>query len=218
MSNATFIVSGQFSGDGTGNFIAFTNGPRGWGTIAPGAGGVLIPTGKRSTDNRTPGNSYTELFRDGYLEISEPGNLPLGTNGSEWQVERTYAWRSGAFHQASSTQFTATLASPLPATGPPFPTASCQGVSSGTYKNLAVSASTRFANPGSVSHPYLPTSVVLHLQGYGPVKGCDFTVTPDFPIVISAATVSGTAWITAPAWVLTGGANGNQDIRNLLPG
>ncbi|HUY46733.1 MAG TPA: hypothetical protein VMV92_13525 [Streptosporangiaceae bacterium] len=56
------------------------------------------------------------------------------------------------------------------------------------------------------------------MQGDGPVGGCDFTVTPDFPVVISAATVSGTAWITALAWVLTGGANGNQDIRDLLPG
>jgi hypothetical protein len=61
--------------------------------------GLSIPTGKRSTDNRTPGNSYSELFHDGHLEISEPGTLPFGTNGSEWQVERRYAWSSEVFHQ-----------------------------------------------------------------------------------------------------------------------
>jgi hypothetical protein len=218
MSDATFIANGSFSGDGTGNFIAFTIGPRGWGIIAPGPVGTLIPTGNKSTDNTTPGNSYTELFHGGYLEISEPGYLPFGPNGEEWQVERTYAWSAGAFHQISTTQFTAVLASPLPATAPPFPTASCQEVRSGTYKNLAVSATTTFAGGRSLARPYLPTSVVLHVQGDGPVGRCDFTVTPDFPVVISAATASGTTWITAPAWVLTGGANGSQDIRDLLPG
>ena len=218
MSDATFIANGLFSGDGTGNFIAFTNGPRGWGTIAPGRAGTLIPTGNKSTDNTTPGNSYTELFRAGHLEISGPGNLPFGPNGEEWQVARTYAWSAGAFHQVSTTQFTAALALPLPATAPPFPTASCQGVRSGTYKNLAVSASTTFTSGRSLSRPYLPTSVTLHFQGDGSVAGCDFTVTPDFPIVISAGTVWGSVWITAPAWVLTGGTNGNQDIGNLLPG
>jgi len=218
MSDATFIANGSFSGDGTGNSIAFTNGPRGWGTIAPGPVGTLIPTGNKSTDNTTPGNSYTELFHSGYLEISEPGTLPFDPNGEEWQVERTYAWSAGGFHQVSTTQFTAAFASPLPATAPPFPTASCQGVRSGTYKNLVVSASTTFTSRGSLSRPYLPTSVILHVYGDGAVGGCDFTVTPDFPVVISAATVSGTAWIIAPAWVLTGGANGNQDIRDLLPG
>ena len=217
MSDATFIANGYFSGDGTGNFIAFTNGSRGWGTIAPGPDDTLIPTGNKSTDNTTPGNSFTELFHGGYLEISDPGQLPFGPDGEEWQVERTYAWRTGEFHQISTTQFTAALASPLPATAPPFPTASCQAVPSGTYKDLAVSATTTFTNGRSLSTPYLPTSVVLNVHGDGPATGCDFTVTPDFPIVISAATASGTIWITAPAWVLTGSAE-IRDIRDLLPG
>jgi hypothetical protein len=218
MSDATFIASGYFSGDGTGNFIAFTNGSRGWGTIAPGPDDTLIPTGNKSTDNATPGNSFTELFRGGYLEISQPGTLPFGPNGEEWQVERTYAWSAGEFRQISTTQFTAALASPLPATAPPLPIAACRAVRSGTYRNLAVSATTTFASGRSLSTPYLPISVVLHVHGAGPAAGCDFTVTPDFPIVISAATASGTTWITAPAWVLTAGANGNRDIRDLLPG
>ena len=90
---------------------------------------------------------------------------------------------------------------------------------SGTYKSLAVSASTRFTSDKPLfSRPNLPTSVVLHVQGDGPVARCDFTVTPDFPVVISAGTVWGTVWITAPAWVLTGEANGSRDIRDLLPG
>jgi hypothetical protein len=218
MTDATFIASGLFTGDGTGNFIAFTNGPRGWGTVAPGPSGTLIPTGNRSTDNRTPGNSYTELFHGGDLEISEPGNLPFGPNGEEWQVERLYAWSSGAFRKISTTQFTAALALPLPATAPPYPAASCQAVRPGTYRAQAVSASTRFTSGKSLSRAYLPTSVVLQLQGDASAAGCDFVVAPDFPVVISAGTISGNVWITAPAWVLTSGANGDQDIRDLLSG
>jgi hypothetical protein len=218
MRDATFIANGTFSGDGTGNFIAFTNGPRGWGTIAPGPAGTLIPTGNKSTDNTTPGNSYTERFHDGNLEISEPGTLPFGPNGEQWQVDRTYSWSAGAFRQVSTTQFTAALTQPLPATAPPFPTASCQAVRSGTYKAHAVSASTTFTSGTSLSTPYLPASVVLHVRGNGLTRGCDFTVRPDFPVVISASAHSGTAWITAPAWVLTHGTNGTQDIGDLLPG
>ena len=217
MTDATFIARGGYSGDGSGNAIAFTNGPDGWGTIAPGPGDTLIPTGNRSTDNRTPGNSYTELFHGGDLETSDPGSLPLGPNGEEWQVDRVYAWRAGVFRQVSTTQFTAALATAPPATVAGFPTSSCQ-VASGTYKDFGVSASTAFTSPGSVARPYLPTSVELHLQADGPFPACNFTVAPDFPVVISAATASGTVWITAPAWALTRGTSGTKDIGDLLPG
>lgn len=216
MSHATFIVSGQFSGDGTGNFIAFTDGRLGWGTIAPGQSGVLIPTGRMSTDNRTPGNSYTEVFSHGYLEIVNPGYLPFGPNGEEWQIGRTYAWRSRVFRQIATTQFTAAQSSPLPMAAPQLSANACQGSASGIYKAASVSASTLFPHPASVSRPYLPTSVTLRVDGGG--ASCHFTVTPDFPIVISAAAASGQTWLTAPAWVLTDGAHGTQDIGDMLPG
>lgn len=76
MTDAIFIANGFFSGDGTGSYIAFTNGPHGWGTIAPGPGeGTLIPTGDASTDNTTPGNSYTEFFSSGDLDRIDTGVL-----------------------------------------------------------------------------------------------------------------------------------------------
>lgn len=213
MSDATFIAQGQFSGDGTGSFIAFTNGPRGWGTIAPGLGGTLIPSGNSSTDNTTPGEQYTELFDHGDLEISTPGSLPYGPNGEEWQIGTVYAWSNGAFRLVSTTQFTASTATPLPATSPSLPAAACQRAPSGMYQGAAVSATTTFTNPGTLARPYLPVSVVLHVQGDGTAGGCDFTVAPDFPVVISASTASGTVWITAPAWTLT-----SDSIGGLLPG
>jgi pimeloyl-ACP methyl ester carboxylesterase len=216
MSDATFIADGFFSGDGTGNDIAFTNGARGWGTIAPGPGNTLVATGNGSTDNRTPGNSYVEFFRDGDLVTSEPGTLPFGPNGEEWQIERAYKWSARAFGQISSTQFTAAAAQPLPATASPLPGGRCSSSLSATYKDFYVSASTTFTRSPELVN--VPSSVVLHVQADSPAGGCTFTVAPNFPIVISAATPSGTTWITAPAWVLTYGVNGSQDIADLLPG
>jgi eukaryotic-like serine/threonine-protein kinase len=233
MSDATFIAQGAYSGDGTGSFIAFTSGPHGWGTIAPGPGGTLVPTGRKSTDNTTPGNSYTELFHRGDLEITEPGYLPFGPNGEEWQVDRVYAWHAGAFRQVSTNQFTAVPATPLATTATPlpagvsgFPTTGCKGLASGTYEDFGASATPAFpafaGNATPVAH--VPTSVTLHFAADGPFPTCDFRVPPDFPVTISAATASGTVWITAPAWVLTRGTpNPNNsgapaDIAELLPG
>lgn len=216
MSDAVFIVNGYFSGDGTGTYIAFTNGPHGWGTIAPGPGeSTLIPTGNASTDNLTPGNSYAELFGNGHLDRIDTSTLPFGPNGEEWEIERGYTWSGGVFREISTTQFTATSATPLPRTAPSLP-ASCRGAS-GTYQDFGASATTVFSRPVRVAS--LPVSVTVHVEGDGPgAGGCTFTVAPDFPVVISARTASGTAWITAPAWALTYRTNGNQDIGELLSG
>jgi hypothetical protein len=217
MTDATFIAHGFFSGDGTGTYIAFTGGPRGWGTIAPGPGeGTLMPTGKASKDNTTPGNSYAELFSDAGLDRIDPGTLPFGPNGEEWEIERSYAWRNGVFREVSTTQFTARPATPLPQTPSALP-AACQRAQSGTYQEFTVIATTTFSTPVKVAR--LPASVTLRVEGGGlGAADCAFTVAPDFPVVISARTPSGTTWITAPAWALTQGTNKNQDIGDLLPG
>jgi hypothetical protein len=216
MSDAVFIANGFFSGDGTGTYIAFTNGPHGWGTIAPGPGeGTLIPTGNASTDNTTPGNSYAELFSDGDLDRIDTSTLPFGPDGEQWEIERGYTWSGGEFREISTTQFPAKSATPLPQTAPALP-ASCQGAS-GTYQDFAATATTTFISPVRVAR--LPVSVTLLAEGDGPgAGGCTFTVAPDFPVVISARTASGSTWITAPAWALTQGTNGNQDIDELLSG
>ena len=233
MSDATFIANGQYCGDGTCAYIAFTSGPHGWGTIAPGPGNTLVPTGRKSASFATPGNSYTELFRGGDLERTEPGTLPFGPNGEEWQVDRVYAWSGGVFRQVSTNQFTAAPATPLATTATPlpagvsgFPTTGCKGLPSGTYADFYVSATPAFpARSGSVtSVAHVPTSVTLHFLADGPFPACNYRVPPDFPVTISAATATGTAWITAPAWVLTRGTpNPNNsttpaDIAGLLAG
>lgn len=47
MSDAVFIVTGPFSGDGTGNAVAFGNGPDGWG--------LLVQSGVSQCVRRAPG-------------------------------------------------------------------------------------------------------------------------------------------------------------------
>lgn len=217
MTNATFIAQGQFSGDGTADFIAFTAGSHGWGVIAPGPGYTLIPTGRKSTNQLTPGNSLGEFFHDGHIVRSEAGSLSFGTNGDMWQVVRTYSWDSGAFHEISTSQYIARFAPGFSAAAPPFPTEPCRKVTAGTYLASSVSASTTFTSARSSSEPYLPKSVAVHVEGQSS-RGCSFSVSPNFSVVISAITKSGTVWITAPAWVLTRGAHNGQNIGNLLPG
>jgi hypothetical protein len=68
MADATFITTGGFTGDSTGNALAFGRGPRGWGTIALEPGNVLVPTGNGSTNNDTPGIFFNEDFFGGQLE------------------------------------------------------------------------------------------------------------------------------------------------------
>jgi pimeloyl-ACP methyl ester carboxylesterase len=55
MSDATFIADGEFTGDGTGTAVAYTNSPHGWGVVATGPNNTLVPSGAPATDNTTPG-------------------------------------------------------------------------------------------------------------------------------------------------------------------
>jgi hypothetical protein len=214
MSDATFLVNGFFSGDGTGSYVAFTNGAHGWGTVAPGPSDTLVPSGNDASDNTTPGNEYFERFVDGGLEVSQPGSMPYGPNGEEWQIIRTYHWNGAAFAESTSSMFTATTASAPPSNAPNLP--SCPSTPpDGTYSAFYASASTTFATDGLLNQP---ASVTIELEEDGPEPACSFTVDPYFPVTIGATTATGQTWITAPAWALTTGSGSGNDIGNDLPG
>jgi hypothetical protein len=46
MTHATFIATGYFSGDGSGNAVAFTTGAKGWGAIKAEKNGNIGPSGQ----------------------------------------------------------------------------------------------------------------------------------------------------------------------------
>ena len=214
MTDATFIAKGFYSGDGTGNNIAFGNGPSGWGTLVPGPNQSLVPSGHGSTDNTTPGNSYFEGFFHGGIQVSEPGSLPFGTNGEEWQVIRDYDWNGTALVQTSSNVFTASTA-PAPPPSPPNASTCPTTPPDGTYTDFFAGVSTSFDQTQQFTEP---TNVTITIQGDGPSPACTFTVAPNFPVTIGVTTNAGPAWITSPAWALTQSpANGN-DVGELLSG
>lgn len=66
MRHATFIITGQFTGDGSGNAVAFTTGPRGWGAIKAEKDGNIGPSG-RPVGSDQIGLSYGFAFSGGYL-------------------------------------------------------------------------------------------------------------------------------------------------------
>jgi hypothetical protein len=214
MTDATFIAKGGYTGDGTGNYIAFTNSTQGWGTVAGDSSATtLVPTGSKSTDNSTPGIEFYMQFLNGGLQTGNPGTLPYGPDGEEWQVIQNYLWNGSAFAQSSSNLFTAAQTTSPPTNAPSVTT--CPATPpDGTYSAEWVTAQTSFTSV----EPYQPTAVTIGLEpGLSP-SICDFTVSPDFPITIGALTSSGSIWITAPAWILTNGINGNRDIGDDLPG
>ncbi len=92
MPDATFIATGLFTGDSTGQALAFGNGPRGWGTIAWQPGNVLVPTGGRSTDNTTPGIYFNEQFSSGQLETTSLNPYFSTATGAQFPLDMYWSW------------------------------------------------------------------------------------------------------------------------------
>jgi hypothetical protein len=225
MTDAVFIANGQYSGDGTGSYIAFSNGPRGWGTLVPQPDGTLAATGNRSTDNGTPGNSYSERFDGNLLEIAAPSALPYGTNGSEWMVTKEWKWGGTQFVLDHSNIFTAHAAASPPAVAsvPVIPLNTCPATPpDGTYAAWSAYATTSFTSIGP-TFAREPRQVAISMQqnipGEGPGVGtCRFEVSPYLPVTIPVGAASGSEWITAPAWILSQGTYPNHEIWDDLQG
>ena len=66
MRHATFIVTGNFTGDSSGNAVAFTTGPKGWGVIKAEPNGNIGPSGQAVGADRI-GLSYGFSFSGGKL-------------------------------------------------------------------------------------------------------------------------------------------------------
>jgi pimeloyl-ACP methyl ester carboxylesterase len=225
MIDAVFIANGQYSGDGTGSYIAFSNGPKGWGTLVPQPDGTLVATGNRSTDNGTPGNSYSERFDGNLLEIAAPSALPYGTNGSEWMVIKEWKWGGTQFVLNHSNIFTAQAAASPPAVDsvPVIPLNTCPAnPPDGTYAAWQSYATTSFANIGRTigQEPrQVEISMTQSAIGDGPGLGiCRFDVSPYLAVTIPVGTASGSEWITAPAWLLSRGTPPDHEIWDDLQG
>lgn len=205
MADATFIATGLFTGDSTGQALAFGNGPRGWGTIAWQPGNVIVPTGGRSTNNTTPGIYFNEQFSGGQLETISLNPYFSTATGAEFPLDTYWSWDASASHfvDARDNSFTSSLpkwGKSLKQSGPTLTQCSKTPLT-GTYEALAqVGAPTWSARLGEG----LPVAVhAVGPNGVGPA--CVSQVLPGtMPIVVDGATAADKSYvlITAPAWLL----------------
>lgn len=99
MQHATFIVRGIFTGDGSGNAVAFTDGPNGWGAIKAEPDGNIGPSGAPVGPNKI-GLSFGFGFLGGDLVTADcPTNRPISECGSHAIVKR-WVWNGQDFNLA----------------------------------------------------------------------------------------------------------------------
>ncbi len=99
MNNATFIVRGNFTGDASGNAVAFTSGANGWGAIKAENNGNIGPSGRPVGANRI-GLSYDFDFVDGNLETKDCSiQLPIAECGKH-PITKLWQWTGHDFNLA----------------------------------------------------------------------------------------------------------------------
>jgi hypothetical protein len=99
MRHATFVAVGIFTGDGSGNAVAFTDGPRGWGAIKAEANGNIAPSGRPVGQDQI-GLSYGFALRDGYLVTADcSANRPISDCDTH-HVTKRWVWTGREFRRA----------------------------------------------------------------------------------------------------------------------
>lgn len=99
MRHATFIMDGNFTGDASGNAVAFTTGTHGWGAIKAESNGNIGPSGHPVGANLI-GLSYGFDFVRGELETADcPANGIQAECGSHPILKR-WVWNGTDFSLA----------------------------------------------------------------------------------------------------------------------
>jgi hypothetical protein len=100
MDDATFIVHGIFTGDGSGNAVAFTDGSKGWGAIKAERNGNIGPSGAPVDPGNQIGLAYDFSFSGGNLVTEDcPSNRPIYQCG-EYPVRKVWHWTGHDFSTA----------------------------------------------------------------------------------------------------------------------
>ncbi len=218
MDDATFIATGYFTGDGSGNTIAFTNGAHGWGTVAPGPGNTLVPTGAASTDNTTPGIELAMRFSGGDLVTDVANSFFDVAEGDAYPLRTYWKWNGAGFADDHDNSFTAQAApAPIP---PPTTLTSCPNPPpDGTYRAYMTGEDPGAYESGTSGVQTLVPDGQVHLlfqssATFASADACRATVSPTLPMTLRAATRSGgSSWVTAPAWFLAGAHTMANDLQ-----
>jgi len=99
MAHATFIVRGTFTGDSSGNAVAFTTGRSGWGAIKAEPNGNIGSSGQPVGSNQI-GLGYDFGFVRGRLQTKDcPTNRPI-SDCDTYPVVKLWQWAGHDFRQA----------------------------------------------------------------------------------------------------------------------
>ena len=226
MHDAVFIVHGPFSGDGSGQAAAYTNGPIGWGAIVAEPNGNIGSTGSGITDN-SRGVELGMRFQNGQFQTLTDwatAGFPQAF-AAAFPIIRDWNWTGQDFALVSDTIFTAqdggtsTSANNVPAlpAGPP---------PDGTWQAQLDTTTANFAQQhvfGSTVNSYALTveSGIEHagclaggtcFQAAGATE--TLTASPEVKTTIPVLRPDGSvATVTAPPWVLTNiSAIANDDL------
>lgn len=217
MSDATFIASGPFTGDGSGTKLAYSNGNHGWGLLQPGPANTLTPSGMGAGTSAPPAVRSDMRFSDGELVTSQENDFYDNAEGGVYALTVYWKWSGSAFSDDHDTIFTAKAAmgpSPASATLTSCPTLPPDG----TYRAyLTAESPGEFGGPTGPQSLFSDGQVHLLLQQsstFSSTAECRATVNPELAMTVQAATPSGAkVWVTAPAWFL-----GGTISRTIQPG
>jgi hypothetical protein len=99
MQHATFIVTGNFSGDGSGNAVAYTTGANGWGVIKAEPNGNIGPSGQPVSADRI-GLSFGFKFVGGLLETQDCNpSFPIADCGGPTTIVKLWKWTGTDFRR-----------------------------------------------------------------------------------------------------------------------
>ncbi|WP_375497676.1 serine/threonine-protein kinase [uncultured Jatrophihabitans sp.] len=102
MTHATFVVSGTFSGDGSGNAVAYTDGSKGWGAIKAQSNGDLTPSGK-GVGIGGVGLSNNLALTGGRLATYDcSSQVPIADCSENNRIIKYWTWKKDHFNQTGS--------------------------------------------------------------------------------------------------------------------
>ncbi|WP_328603332.1 hypothetical protein OG943_24945 [Amycolatopsis sp. NBC_00345] len=97
MHHATFVLTGAFSQDSTGNAIGYTDGSSGWGIITAQPGGNLAPASP-NVDSNSSGVSHAMALTGGQLQTEDcDPDQPLAECGGSSAVKKLWHWDGNQF-------------------------------------------------------------------------------------------------------------------------
>ena len=211
MSDATFIATGEFSGDGTGTAEAYTLDPgKGWGIIGAGPSNTLVPTGQPATDNTTPGLRFRMTFSNGDIETTDQNPDFYVADGPEYALVTDWKWDGTKFTDVKDNVFTShAVPAPVWGSNPGLPDNVCKVLNPAARNNITSpppdgTYEVDLAVDDSMDQNYFALYVILsqNIGGVGTV--CNFgDVSDNLPTTMEVASSSGTiSWATMPLWML----------------